>query len=69
LQEDGLCSIDDVGGTKMVTETMDGHKRIEHLFQRGEKLDQAAVGDEGNESLHELISLLKTVVKNTNSLM
>ena len=69
LQEDGLCSIDDVGGTKMVTETMDGHKRIEHLFQRGEKLDQAAVGDEGNESLHELILLLKTVVKNTNSLM
>lgn len=69
LQEDGLCAIDDRDGTKMVTGTAEGHKRIEHLFERGEKLDQAAVGDGGDEALHNLVALLATVVKNTNKLM
>ena len=69
LQEVGLCSIDVQNDTKMVTEPPEGHKRIEHLFEQGVKLDQSAVGEGGDEALRELITLLATVVRNTNSLM
>lgn len=69
LEADGLCIVANEGGSVTVTGTQEGHKRVEHLFAHGEKLDMAAVGSAGEEGLQQLISQLAEVVKNTNNLV
>lgn len=68
LQQDGLCIVDDTEGVKSVTGTPDGHKRVEHLFTHGAKLDKTAVGEFGDKGLQQLITMLSEVVRNTNKL-
>lgn len=69
LQQDGLCVVNEADGVKYVTGTDTGHKRIEHLFEQGEKLDKAAIGESGEQGLQQLITQLAEVVRNTNDLM
>lgn len=60
LQRDGLCHVAASGCT--VSGTDDGHERVRHLFEHGQRQEQAALGD---KSLDDLINLLAEVVSNT----
>ena len=68
LQQDGLCEVEATEQGNRISGTKEGHKRVEHLFAYGEKLDMRAVGNRGEEGLQQLIGQLAEVVKNTNDL-
>ena len=68
LEEDGFCKIARESGGKTVVGTKAGAKRVEELFDLGNRIEAVALNDAGAEKRDVLFEMLKRVVSNTDDL-
>lgn len=66
MKQAGWLTVEDQGGTSMVTGTSKGQSRVEHLFELCAQQEAEALGENGKSGQDRLIGLLRQVIKNTN---
>lgn len=67
MRDDGLCKVMADYDKVLVSETKDGHSRVEHLFALSAEQERSAVGESQPEKLQQLITLLQSVIANTDN--
>ncbi len=66
MVEHGLCVCSGAGEAITVKGTAAGQEKVEHLFQLGSDQENAAMGENPSDNLRQLITLLQSVISNTN---
>lgn len=67
MAEEGLCDHRQDDQSLVISGTLAGHERVEHLFELGEKLEAAALEAGSDEEMPQLISMLRRIIQNTDT--
>ena len=67
MQSNGLCEVVQSEAEVIVRETDKGRQTVRHLYDKSVEQGQAALGPKHQSDLHNLASLLRRIIANTDS--